>query len=75
MPASSAIHQSETEELVSLARSLGFYKVAEKLLGQDEDDEDDLDNEDESEGEILPSQRSFGAVYRTLRTMGCDMDC
>ena len=62
----------ENAELARMARNLGFYKVARKLLGEDEDEEneEDEDEDDDSRQVLLPSTRGMGAVYRTLSTMG-----
>jgi hypothetical protein len=67
------ISVEETEELVSIARSLGFDKVASKLLGEDveEDEENEAYNDT---GSVLPSQHSRSAVFDTLRSMGVECD-
>ena len=67
------ISAEETEELVTIARSLGFDKVASKLLGEDveEDEENEAYNDT---GSVLPSQHSRRAVYDTLRSMGVECD-
>lgn len=65
------LNSSETEELVTIARKLGFDKVANKLLGEEvEEEENEFDFSDG--GSILPSQHSLRAVYETLRSMGCE---
>lgn len=65
------ISVEETEELVTIARSLGFDKVASKLLGEDveEDEENEAYNDT---GSVLPSQHSRRAVFDTIRSMGVE---
>lgn len=65
------INQEETEELVALARSLGFDKVASKLLGEDVEEDEENEAYDDC-GSKLPSQHSRSAVFDTLRSMGVD---
>lgn len=63
------LNANETEELVAIARKLGFNKVADRLLGDDvEDDEEETAFDDG--GSRLPSQHSRRAVFETLRGMG-----
>jgi len=65
------INPEETEELVALARSLGFDKVAAKLLGEDVEEEEEIESFDDG-GSKLPSQHSRSAVFDTLKSMGVD---
>ena len=65
------INQEETEELVAIARSLGFDKVASKLLGEDVEEDEENEAYDDC-GSKLPSQHSRSAVFDTLRSMGVD---
>jgi hypothetical protein len=65
------INQEETEELVAIARSLGFDKVASKLLGEDVEEEEEIESYDDC-GSKLPSQHSRSAVFDTLKSMGVE---
>jgi len=65
------INQKETEELVAIARSLGFDKVASKLLGEDVEEEEENEAYDDC-GSKLPSQHSRSAVFDTLKSMGVE---
>ena len=66
------IAQDETEELVEIARRHGFHKVVDKLLGNDDEDDDEDGHEvDSLESSHLPSRQSRGAICDTLRWMGC----
>jgi hypothetical protein len=65
------INQEETEELVAIARSLGFDKVASKLLGEDVEEEEEIESYDDC-GSKLPSQHSHSAVFDTLKSMGVE---
>lgn len=65
------LNSSETEELVTIARKFGFDKVANKLLGEEVEEETD-DNAFDDCGSRLPSQHSRSAVYDTLRSMGVE---
>ena len=67
------INQEETEELVALARSLGFDKVASKLLGEDVEEDEENEAYDDC-GSKLPSQHSRSAVFDTLRSMGVELN-
>jgi hypothetical protein len=65
------ISAEETEELVAIARSLGFDKVASKLLGEVVEEDEEIEAYDDC-GSKLPSQHSRGAVFETLKSMGVD---
>lgn len=65
------LHSSETEELVAIARKFGFDKVANKLLGEEDEEETEETSFDDG-GSRLPSQHSRRAVYDTLRSMGVE---
>ena len=65
------ISAEETEELVAIARSLGFDKVASKLLGEIVEEDEESDAYDDC-GSKLPSQHSRRAVFDTIRSMGVE---
>lgn len=62
---------AETEEYVEIARRLGLHKVAARLLGEDDEDEE-TETEFDDNGTRLPSMHSRSAVNETLRSMGVE---
>ena len=66
------INPEETEELVAIARSLGFDKVASKLLGEDVEEDVEENEAYNDSGSVLPSQHSRRAVFDTIRSMGVE---
>ncbi len=64
-----ASNEQEAQELSKLARNLGLNKIADKIVGVDDEDEEQ-EEFDALSHHRPPSASGFRAVSQTMRWMG-----